>query len=51
MPRKNGKTFLLACIAVYEAVFGELGGEIYFVAGDRMQASRAFQEDPPDRGS
>jgi phage terminase large subunit-like protein len=44
MPRKNGKTFLLACIAVYEAVFGELGGEIYFVAGDRMQASRAFGE-------
>lgn len=34
----------MACIAVYEAVFGELGGEIYFVAGDRMQASRAFGE-------
>ena len=44
MPRKNGKTFLLACVALYEAVFGELGGEIYFVAGDRMQASRAFGE-------
>jgi phage terminase large subunit-like protein len=44
MARKNGKTFLLACIAVYEAVFGELGGEVYFVAGDRMQASRAFGE-------
>jgi phage terminase large subunit-like protein len=44
MARKNGKTFLMACIAVYEAVFGELGGEIYFVAGDRMQASRAFGE-------
>lgn len=44
MPRKNGKTFLLACIAIYEAVFGEIGGEIYFVAGDRMQASRAFGE-------
>jgi phage terminase large subunit-like protein len=44
MGRKNGKTFLLACIAIYEAVFGELGGEIYFVAGDRMQASRAFGE-------
>jgi hypothetical protein len=26
MPRKNGKTFLLACVALYEAVFGELGG-------------------------
>jgi phage terminase large subunit-like protein len=44
MPRKNGKTFLMACVALYEAVFGELGGEIYFVAGDRMQASRAFGE-------
>jgi phage terminase large subunit-like protein len=44
MPRKNGKTYLLACIAIYEAVFGEIGGEIYFVAGDRMQASRAFGE-------
>jgi phage terminase large subunit-like protein len=44
MPRKNGKTWLLACVSLYEAVFGELGGEIYFVAGDRMQASRAFGE-------
>jgi phage terminase large subunit-like protein len=44
MPRKNGKTFLMACVGLYEAVFGELGGEIYFVAGDRMQASRAFGE-------
>src|SRR5688572_3153453 len=44
MPRKNGKTFLMACIGLYEAVFGELGGEIYFVAGDRQQASRAFGE-------
>lgn len=44
MARKNGKTFLLACVAVYEAVFGEIGGECYFVAGDRQQASRAFGE-------
>jgi phage terminase large subunit-like protein len=44
MPRKNGKTYLMACVALYEAVFGELGGEIYFVAGDRQQASRAFGE-------
>ncbi len=44
MARKNGKTFLMACVALYEAVFGELGGEVYFVAGDRMQASRAFGE-------
>ncbi|MCI0633887.1 MAG: terminase large subunit [Actinobacteria bacterium] len=42
--RKNGKTFVMACVAVYEAVFGEIGGEVYFVAGDRMQASRAFSE-------
>jgi len=44
MARKNGKTFLMACVALYEAVFGEHGGEVYFVAGDRMQASRAFGE-------
>lgn len=44
MPHKNGKTYLLSCIALYEAVFGELAGEIYFVAGDRQQASRAFGE-------
>ena len=30
MPRTNGKTFLMACVALYEATFGELGGEIYF---------------------
>lgn len=42
--RKNGKTVLLACCAIYAAVFDEIGGEIYFVAGDRMQASRAFGE-------
>lgn len=42
--RKNGKTFLFACIALYEAVMGEEGGEVYFVAGDRQQASRAFEE-------
>ena len=44
MPRKNGKTFLTACIALYEALLGEIGGEVYSVAGDRMQASRAFGE-------
>ncbi|HYZ13763.1 MAG TPA: terminase large subunit [Actinomycetota bacterium] len=44
MARKNGKTFLMACVALYEAVVGEMGGEVYFVAGDRMQASRAFGE-------
>jgi phage terminase large subunit-like protein len=44
MARKDGKTFLMACVSVYEATFGELGGEIYFVAGDRQQASRAFGE-------
>jgi phage terminase large subunit-like protein len=44
MPRKNGKTFLVACLALYEAVTGEPGGEVYFVAGDRQQARRAFDE-------
>jgi phage terminase large subunit-like protein len=44
MPRKNGKTFLLACLALYDAVTGEPGGEVYFVAGDRQQARRAFDE-------
>jgi phage terminase large subunit-like protein len=44
MARKNGKTFLIACVSLYEAVLGELGGEVYFVAGDRQQASRAFEE-------
>lgn len=44
MPRKNGKTFLFACIALFVAYMGEEGGEIYFVAGDRQQASRAFDE-------
>lgn len=44
MPRKNGKTFLFACLALYEAIMGEAGGEVYFVAGDRQQASRAFDE-------
>ena len=44
LPRKNGKTYLLACLCLYEAVIGEPGGEIYFVAGDRMQASRALRE-------
>lgn len=44
MPRKQGKTYLTSCIALYASVFGEHGGEIYFVAGDRQQASRAFGE-------
>ncbi len=42
--RKNGKTFLLACTSLYEALMGEIGGEVYFVAADRQQASRAFDE-------
>jgi phage terminase large subunit-like protein len=44
LPRKNGKTSLLAAVALYEALLGEVGGEVYFVAGDRQQASRAFDE-------
>jgi hypothetical protein len=47
LPRPCGR-FWAFCrrprVSVYEAVFGEIGGEIYFVAGDRMQASRAFGE-------
>src|SRR6185295_10997273 len=41
LPRKNGKTFLFACISLFMALMGEDGGEVYFVAGDRQQASRA----------
>ncbi|HVL63689.1 MAG TPA: terminase large subunit [Actinomycetota bacterium] len=44
MPRKNGKTYLLACLSLYEAATGEPGGEIYYCAGDRHQAGRAFRE-------
>lgn len=44
MPRKNGKTFLLACLSLYEAATGEHGGEVYYVGGDRHQAGRAFRE-------
>ncbi|MGI8829264.1 MAG: terminase large subunit domain-containing protein [Candidatus Limnocylindria bacterium] len=44
MPRKNGKTTLWAAASLYEAVTGEQGGEIYFVAGSRDQARRAFDE-------
>ncbi len=44
MPRKNGKTYLFAALSLYEALMGEEGGEVYYVAGDRLQASRAFDE-------
>ena len=44
LPRKNGKTKLLSCLTLYEGATGEPGGEIYYVAGDRQQASRALRE-------
>src|SRR6185295_5610847 len=44
LPCQNGKTFLFACISLFMALMGEDGGEVYFVAGDRQQASRAFDE-------
>lgn len=42
--RKNGKTSLWAAVSLYEAVTGEPGGEVYYVAGSRDQARRAFEE-------
>lgn len=44
MPRKNGKTALWAAVSLYEAITGEAGGEVYYVAGSRDQARRAFEE-------
>lgn len=44
LARKNGKTMLGACLALYELVMGEYGGEVYSVAGDRDQARICFDE-------
>jgi phage terminase large subunit-like protein len=39
MPRKNGKSFLAACIGLYALVGdGEEGAEVYCAAGDEAQA-------------
>src|SRR3990167_2525517 len=48
VPRKNGKTELVAAVAVYLLFFdGEPGAQIYSAAGDRMQASLLYQAAVP----
>jgi phage terminase large subunit-like protein len=43
MPRKNGKSFLAACIALYAlCADDEAGAEVYCVAGDEKQARIVF---------
>jgi len=43
MPRKNGKTELLAALAIDGLLFdGEIGAEVYSAAADRDQAALAF---------
>lgn len=43
MARKNGKSALLAAIALYELIEGPIGGQIYVVAGSRDQARIIFE--------
>lgn len=42
LPRKQGKTFKVAAIALYEGFFGQHGGQIVIAAGDREQARKLF---------
>jgi phage terminase large subunit-like protein len=43
LPRKNAKSFLAACLALYGLVAdGEEGAEVYVVAGDERQARVVF---------
>jgi phage terminase large subunit-like protein len=43
MPRKNGKTELLAALAIDGLLFdGEIGAEVYSAAADKEQAALAF---------
>lgn len=43
LPRKNGKSLIGACLALYGLVAdGEVGAEIYSVAGDKEQARIVF---------
>ena len=43
VPRKNGKTSLIAGVVIYGLLFdGEIGAEIYSAAGDREQAKLVF---------
>lgn len=39
LPRKNGKSSILAGLVLWQLVAGPAGGEIYSVAGDRDQAA------------
>jgi phage terminase large subunit-like protein len=41
--RKNGKSALLAAIALYELFYGQRGGQVYVVAGTRDQARIIFE--------
>jgi phage terminase large subunit-like protein len=43
MARKNGKSALLAAIALFELFYGQKGGQIYVVAGTRDQARIIFE--------
>jgi phage terminase large subunit-like protein len=42
LPRKQGKTAMVAVIALYEGFFGQHGGQIIIAAGDREQARKLF---------
>lgn len=42
IPRKAGKSTLIAIISLYELLFGEAGTEVYCTAVDRNQASIVF---------
>jgi phage terminase large subunit-like protein len=42
LPRKQGKTAMVAPIALYEGFFGQHGGQIIIAAGDREQARKLF---------
>ena len=43
MPRKNGKTELIAALAIDGLLFdGEIGAEVYSAAADKDQAALAF---------
>lgn len=43
IPKKNGKTTLIAGLGLYHLVCDEPGGQIYCCAADRDQASLAYQ--------
>jgi len=43
IPRKSGKSTLIAMIAIYELLFGERGAEVFTLATNRDQAQIVFQ--------